>query len=1220
MADLAEIGFVAKTDQLEKANDELKKMRPNAEGVQKASDKLNDELVKTDSRLKRVANGTNISSGAFSKMRGIVGGLVGQLVAFTASTLALGSAIVNARSFGAAIAEVTTLMNTSASETALLEKNARSLGIAYGTGATPQVQAFYQAISAGAGDVAAATKLLDQANKLAIGGVTDVTTAVDILTTATNVYGASGLTSAEASDALFVAMKAGKTTITELSASLGKVLPLANNLGVSFDEVAAATAALTKGGINTAEAVTGLRAAMTSVLGPSKQASDLAKDLGINFSASGLEAKGFAGFMAEVVEKTGGSSTAMQTLFGSVEATTVALAMSGEAGGFLTEILADMGVKAGATNEAFEKMSATFDQRINRAMAALADIGLILGNALLSVLVPALEFVVNNIGRFVAIAATAAAGLTVAFLPAIIGVTAGIAKFTAALILNKAALMRTGWGLLVVIIGEIAYQFYNAIKATNSMGDALKLVAATGKAGALELKAWFLQSIQDISSAFIGMTQTLANGINAVFGTSLKGMDYASLGNSGMVESEWSGIAGAAAQADKAAQAAADSLEDLRGTMGTTSEAVDDGSNAADRLAAALAGAPGTSGGGTAGAAGKAKDALKELQDQAKAWDERTRTPLEKYNKELEQLNKLLNTPNSGLGPETYQRAVKQLNEELANSYPLVTELGDAFGNFVVNGFKDFKGFVDSILGSFKSMIAQMISMAVQSRIMQAFGLGGGGTVASAAGSLAQGVAGLAGPAAGAAPGAAATGIGGAFQAAGTAFMTGVSGFTSALFGAGGGLGAAASYVGTALSGATASMAGFATAIGAVALPVAAVVGAFMFFKKKTKELDSGLRVTANASGTLVDEFKKIETSRFFGLSKKESTNYSNVSSTIANPIIQAVNSIRTNVLDLASVLGIGSNALKGFSSQINISLKGLDEQQAQAKIQQAFGNLSNEMAAQALTGIKIVEEIVKYRSGGLFRKSKTWVDNEKQVDASIARQNKALAKLQKPGETASQTLQRLGESLSLVNASFMTLGYNLKNISIAGGVASSKLIDVFGSLDNFSRGMDFYFQNFFTLTERVNTASRQFGEAMNALGLVEIPESVTEFRALVDSLMLEGKTTKAVKLIQLGPFFLELQRLQEEFENAGKSTNEMTEKLTGLMTAQDVFVSRQDQVFAASSEGMRKTIAELGKDEEIKEILEEAVAAIREGNINNARISTKLLAIEEKRDAALSQ
>ncbi|MCD1619118.1 phage tail tape measure protein [Salipiger manganoxidans] len=349
----------------------------------KAGQALGATVPKTKAAGVEIASLTSLATKA--------GAALGAAAASFATFQAASAAMTQARGFAAAMAETSTLIEGTAEEMAELEASARSMAREFGGEAQAQVKAFYQAISAGAGSVTEASQLLDTANRLAIGGVTDVTTAVDILTTATNVYANEGLTAAEASDALFVAMRAGKTTITELSSSLGAVLPLANNLGVSFDETAAAVAALTKGGISTAESVTGLRAAMTSILAPSKQASDLAAELGIDFSAAGLEARGFSGFMADVVDKTGGSSEAMQQLFSSVEATTVALAMSGSAGQFLVEILGGMEEKTGATSQAFDKLAAGVDQRWNRAIALARDLSLAAGNALLMVAVPALE-------------------------------------------------------------------------------------------------------------------------------------------------------------------------------------------------------------------------------------------------------------------------------------------------------------------------------------------------------------------------------------------------------------------------------------------------------------------------------------------------------------------------------------------------------------------------------------------------------------------------------------------------------------------------------------------------------------------------------------------------------------------------------------------------------------------------------------------------------------
>ena len=50
-------------------------------------------------------------------------------------------------------------------------------------------------------------------DKLATGGVTDVETAADGLTTVLNAYGAEAGSATDVSDALFVALKAGKATV-----------------------------------------------------------------------------------------------------------------------------------------------------------------------------------------------------------------------------------------------------------------------------------------------------------------------------------------------------------------------------------------------------------------------------------------------------------------------------------------------------------------------------------------------------------------------------------------------------------------------------------------------------------------------------------------------------------------------------------------------------------------------------------------------------------------------------------------------------------------------------------------------------------------------------------------------------------------------------------------------------------------------------------------------
>jgi Ca2+-binding EF-hand superfamily protein len=69
---------------------------------------------------------------------------------------------------------------------------------------------------------------------------------------------------------------------------------------------------------------------------------------------------------------------------------------------------------------------------------------------------------------------------------------------------------------------------------------------------------------------------------------------------------------------------------------------------------------------------------------------------------------------------------IKKLNEELQQTPQFVNDLASAWGDFVVNGFRDFQGFVRNVLNSFKRMLSSMVADAARARIMQALGAGGG--------------------------------------------------------------------------------------------------------------------------------------------------------------------------------------------------------------------------------------------------------------------------------------------------------------------------------------------------------------------------------------------------------------------------------------------------------------------------------------------------------------
>lgn len=317
--------------------------------------------------------------------------------------IALGQALKAARDFEKSMAEVATLIDTSVVSMDQLSASAREQAKAFGGDVQTQAKALYQIISAGATTAAEANDILTASNKLAVGGVTDVATAADGLTTVLNSFGLSASSATDVSDTLFVAMRAGKTDIAQLSANIGVVAPLAAQMGVSFGDLTAATAALTKGGMTTSVTMNGLRAILSAVLKPTDEARKTAKLLKLEFDSAAIAAKGFSGFIEDVRIKTGGSNDAMAKLFGGVEALNPAMALVGKANQDFNDTLAQNEIRANASEDAFSKMSETFDFQFNKAVATANDLLLQLGLVLQATVLPILTAFNNNLGTITAV-------------------------------------------------------------------------------------------------------------------------------------------------------------------------------------------------------------------------------------------------------------------------------------------------------------------------------------------------------------------------------------------------------------------------------------------------------------------------------------------------------------------------------------------------------------------------------------------------------------------------------------------------------------------------------------------------------------------------------------------------------------------------------------------------------------------------------------------------
>ena len=292
-------------------------------------------------------------------------------------------------------------------------------------------------------------------------------------------------------------------------------------------------------------------------------------------------------------------------------------------------------------------------------------------------------------------------------------------------------------------------------------------------------------------------------------------------------------------------------------------------------------------------------------------------------------------------------KAAEALRKELeAPMVKAIDSVSNAFGDFIADGLKDFKSFAKSIVGSFKSMISQMIATAARNKIMLSLGMGGSGFAASAAAGNVAGVGGnsFGGPLGGMIG---SFGAGGGFGG-GTGLLGGIGGIASGMSGifSGGGLGASFANLGGLMSGSVGGMGAIGAAIPALGA-VAVVIG---LLSKKTKLLDSGLRTTIEGFDVAIETFQTTQSSRLFGLLKSRAkTGYEAASAEVADPLIEAIGNMQQSIVDAAGTLGIGANAFDDFSYQFKLSLKGLTEEEQLQKINEEITKMGDSFAS--LTG-----------------------------------------------------------------------------------------------------------------------------------------------------------------------------------------------------------------------------------------------------------------------------
>lgn len=325
---LKELESAEEKDQraIERKRSQLNQAKTSLNNYKKGLEEVNQELKFGTERIEEYSKkvgeaGKKVTDAGKKMSAGVTAPIIGAGAA--AGKLAM--------DFEDSMAKVSTIADTTQVPIEDLKDGIIDLSSKTGQSADDLSEAMYQAMSASV-ETGDAVEFLDTAVKAAVGGFTDNATAVDGLTSVLNSYGMEASNVESIANQMLITQNLGKTTFGELASSIGQVTPIAASLGITTEELFSSLAATTAQGLGTSESITALKAAMSNIIKPSNEAAEAAEALGIDFSVSALQSKGWIGFLEDVREGLKNTSPEYAKLLTSVEEGTKKLADMENAG------------------------------------------------------------------------------------------------------------------------------------------------------------------------------------------------------------------------------------------------------------------------------------------------------------------------------------------------------------------------------------------------------------------------------------------------------------------------------------------------------------------------------------------------------------------------------------------------------------------------------------------------------------------------------------------------------------------------------------------------------------------------------------------------------------------------------------------------------------------------------------------------------------------------
>jgi TP901 family phage tail tape measure protein len=324
--------------------------------------KLGDVLTKVGQKMKSVGTAMSLRMTAPIVGMGIAG----------AKTFA---------SYETSLNQMIGLVGLTAGEVQKMDDAIREMGPLVGKGPTELADAMY--FITGSGQKGAqAVQVLEASAKAAAAGLGETQVVADAVTSAVNAYGAANLSASRATDVLVAAVREGKVEADQLAPVLGRLLPTASSMKISFQEVAGVMAVMSRTGLDAAEASTSVSSILSTLQKPSKEAAAMLEEAGLSMAYLRDVAKkpgGLVQVMRILSQKFADNEEALATIVPNVRAFRGVMNVLAQDASIVDKIMGGVANSVGATDSAFNAGADTVGRKWAQAMSefkgALVDLG-----------------------------------------------------------------------------------------------------------------------------------------------------------------------------------------------------------------------------------------------------------------------------------------------------------------------------------------------------------------------------------------------------------------------------------------------------------------------------------------------------------------------------------------------------------------------------------------------------------------------------------------------------------------------------------------------------------------------------------------------------------------------------------------------------------------------------------------------------------------------------